>query len=268
MIETIKLVLALLVIALVTLFLFPFQLVALKLNLGIARKIPLFWHRMVTKLFGIRIDIKGKLSKERPLLIAANHISWMDILVIGSIDELCFISKHEINELPGANVLARMQRTIFVVRDKRREVGKQAREITERMLSGDPVVLFAEGTTGDGQRVLGFKSALFGAAHYAMGEQGSENVFVQPVAISYKKLHGMPLGRTGRTLSAWTGDMTLAPHVLSVLRKPAWDVVVNVGDPVAINKETKRREVAAEMRKQIRSMFVQENFGRPFDDKG
>ena len=262
MITKVRIALIFVTVAVVTIILFPIQYVAVKLDLGLARKIPVFWHRMVLKLIGIQVHVSGKLVKDRPLLIVSNHISWTDILVLGSIDEMSFIAKHEVDQLPAANFLARMQRTIFVVRENKREVAKQAREVTERLLSGDPIVLFAEGTTGDGHRVLDFKSSLFGATHYALNEGGVEKVFVQPASIAYTKLHGMPIGRIGRTLSAWTGDMDLGPHIGTILKNPSWDIEVRIDEALEIDKHTRRREIAHVTRNRIRHMYVEASFGR------
>ncbi|MGI9352822.1 MAG: lysophospholipid acyltransferase family protein [Rhizobiaceae bacterium] len=262
MITNIRVALIFMIVVLITILLFPIQYIAVKLGLGLSRKIPVIWHRMVLKLIGIRVHVAGKLVEDRPLLIVSNHISWTDILVLGSIDEMSFIAKHEVDKLPGANLLARMQRTIFVIRENKREVAKQAREVTNRLISGDPIVLFPEGTTGNGNRVLEFKSSLFGATHYALNDGGIEKVYVQPVSIAYTKLHGMPIGRIGRTLCAWTGDMDLGPHINTILRNPSWDIEVRIGEPMEIDKNTRRREIASVTRNRIRGMYVEASFGR------
>ncbi len=244
-------------VTVMTLILLPVQILAIALNWQLCRKIPLFWHRFAVKMIGLKIEVSGELSNRRPLLIVANHISWSDILVLGSIAELSFIAKHEVETIPGASLLAKMQRTVFVVRANKRDAGKQAREVTHRLLDGDSMVLFAEGTTADGHRILDFKSSLFGAAQYAVKEGGAEQVFVQPVSISYTKLHGMPLGRYGRTQSSWDGDRELGPHVMKFLRYAAWDVHVGVGRPIMINQTTRRRDIAKQTRDKIRSMHLQ-----------
>ncbi|MEM7068844.1 MAG: lysophospholipid acyltransferase family protein [Pseudomonadota bacterium] len=251
-----RMALVIVCVAVLTILLMPVQLIAIKLDLKLARKMPKLWHRIVIWLIGLRINVSGKLVKDRPLLIVSNHVSWADILVLGSIAELSFIAKHEVDQLPGANLLARMQRTIFVVREAKRDVGKQAREITQRLLSGDAMVLFAEGTTADGHRILDFKSSLFGAAQYAVKEGGVDHVYVQPVSITYTRLHGMPLGRHGRTLSAWAGDEELGPHLKQFVRKSAWDVEVGIGSATRIDETVHRRDIASQTRKQVRAMHL------------
>ncbi|MEM9279512.1 MAG: 1-acyl-sn-glycerol-3-phosphate acyltransferase [Pseudomonadota bacterium] len=266
MIANIRVILALLAISGITLVLLPVQYAALKLDWRLSRKIPVLWHSLTLNIIGIRKNVTGKLSTKRPLMIVSNHVSWMDILILGSLGELSFISKHEVGELTGANILARMQRTIFVIRENKRDAGKQAKEITDRMLSGDPVVLFAEGTTGDGHRVLEFKSSLFGATEYAIRSGMADKVFVQPVSIAYKALHGMPLGRVGRTQVAWTGDTTLAPHMLSIFKNPAFDVDIKIGDPIEIDEGSRRREIATMARTRLRAMYNATNHETGFHD--
>ncbi|MBR7539732.1 1-acyl-sn-glycerol-3-phosphate acyltransferase, partial [Mycobacterium tuberculosis] len=85
---------------------------------------------------------------------------------------------------------------VFVDRSRRGDAGRAAGEMAARMAAGDAIVLFAEGTTSDGNRVLPFRSALIGAARQALAG-GAEAVLVQPVAVAYARRHGIPLGRQG-----------------------------------------------------------------------
>jgi len=238
-----------------TVLLAPIQLLAIRFSHPLRFALPMFWHRTVSRALGYRIVVQGELSTQRPLLLVSNHISWTDIMVLGAVAPVCFISKHEIEQLPGANWLAKLQRTIFIRRDDKRRAGDQAREITTRLLDGDPMVLFAEGTTADGQRIHPFKSALLGAAKYA-AETLRDPVHVQPVAIAYKGLHGMALGYKGRTRAAWTGDQTLGPHALDVMQAGAWDVEVRFGDPIVFSDTTNRRILARQLRDDVRSLYL------------
>ncbi|MEM7215081.1 MAG: lysophospholipid acyltransferase family protein [Pseudomonadota bacterium] len=261
----IKIVLISIIVILMTMVLAPFQYMAVKLDWKLCRKVPIFWHRVVLKLMGIRTIVHGEITRQRPLMIVANHISWMDIILLGSVGELCFIAKNEVDESPGSNFLARMQRTIFVVRENRKEVGRQAKEITERMLEGDPIVLFAEGTTGDGHRVLDFKSSLFGATHYATRHGNADKVFVQPIVLSYTKQHGMPLGYSGRTRAAWTGDMIMPPHIAFIIRNGPWDVEISIEEPIEIDQSTRRQTIAMMTREKIRQTFLKTTYGHEVD---
>lgn len=223
--------LVLLPVVAVTLIGIPLQWASVALRLPTRRTLPLLYHRILLALIGVRVRVVGMPSPARPLLIVANHVSWLDICVLGSCLPLCFVAKAEVARWPGVGLLARLQRTIFVDRTSRTATGKVAREMAARMNDGDPVVLFAEGTSSDGNRVLTFRSALIGAARQGMGEAGA-GAAIQPLAIAYVRQNGLPLGRTGRPRLAWYGDMDLAPHLLEVLRRGAVDVELHFGAPL------------------------------------
>lgn len=259
MIANLRIALVFLIVGLTTALLLPVQYLAVKFNWSIAKKIPVIWHRVVAKSIGIKVDVFGTLTKDRPLLVVANHVSWLDIVILGGIAELSFIAKNEVDDMPGANLLARMQRTIFVVRENKREVAKQAKEVTERLLANDAMVLFAEGTTGDGQGVLEFKSSLFGATQFALKSGKVDDMFVQPVCITYNRLHGMPIGRIGRTAAAWPGDVELKPHFMKILRHSAWDVEVHIADTIKVDETSGRKFIASYSRTKIREMFIRSN---------
>ena len=120
MIGTIRLTLALLVAAVATPLLAAYQLVALKTGLLDERPAPRLWHRLVLRLLGLRVRTVGEPAAARPLLIAANHISWTDVMVLGSLADVHFIAKSELASWPVLGTLARLQRTVFVEREARR----------------------------------------------------------------------------------------------------------------------------------------------------
>lgn len=217
-------------------------------------RIPRLWHRMVVRLLGIRLHVRGDLAKSRPLLIVSNHISWTDIIILGSLAELHFISKIEVASWPIFGTLARLQRSVFIERTARRKSGDQASEIARRIADGDPMVLFAEGTTGDGNILLPFKSTLFGAAQMALADS-DEAVTIQPVALAYTRLQGLPMGRAHRPHAAWTGDTDLAPHLVALLREGAMDVEVHFGTPIEFRAGADRKRIARDVEAEIRAMF-------------
>ena len=221
-----------------------------------SRRLPLIWHRLALRLIGVRVHVHGRMDNHRPLMLISNHLSWSDIMVLGSVGELCFIAKDEVKSWPGINWLARLQRTVFVNRERKRDAGIQADTIAERLVQGDVMVLFAEGTTGNGHRLLPFKSALFAAPQMALQQAGLEKVSVQPVAIAYNTLHGMPLGRYHQPLAAWPGDVGLTPHLLSFLRLGAFDVDVAFGEAIAFTAGTKRKEIATRAFGETRVLFA------------
>lgn len=256
MIGWIRTIFALLVVGIVTVALAPFQYSALKFGWPRPGRVPRLWHRVAVRALGMRVRVKGEMATERPLFIAANHVSWADIMVIGSVAEVSFISKSELAGWPGIGWLARMQRSVFIEREKKRKSGEQASEIGRRLVGGDVMVLFAEGTTSDGNMILPFKSTLFGAAKIALDDGSTERVVVQPAAIAYTKLHGLPMNRFHRTLVSWIGDADLLPQIQAVLKEGAVDVELRFGEAFEFTKATNRKGVSAEAEQQVRDMHA------------
>jgi len=159
------------VFALVTTVLMPVQWVAVVLKSPLRRRIPVLYHRFVCRLVGVRVRATGTPLDDRPLLIVANHSSWLDISIITSLAPVVFVAKSEIARWPFFGVLAKLQRTVFVERDRRHKTGKVNAQIAQRLAEGDPVLLFGEGTAGDGNRVLPFRTALIGAARDAIAAE-------------------------------------------------------------------------------------------------
>ena len=197
-----------------TLLLAPFQIAATALNLNWKRKFPLYWHKIIRRVLRLTVTLEGNLSDNRPALIVANHQTWLDIVTLGSTFEASFIAKAEVRTWPGFSTLARLQRTVFVNRSRRSATGETANEIADRMIEGDAMILFAEGTTGDGNRVLPFKPALFGAAQMAEKVAHVELVTVQPVVVAYTHIRGSQVSRAERKRLSWYGDLELVPLYL------------------------------------------------------
>lgn len=216
----------------------------------------MYWHKFILKLIGVRLHVHGEISQTRPLMLVANHISWSDILILGSITPLCFIAKDEVKKWPGISFLSRLQRTVFINRNRRSDVANQANSIASRLIEGDVMVLFAEGTTGDGNKIKPYKSALFGAPQSALDKDSMKEIAIQPIALAYNNLHGMPLGRFHQTIAAWPGDVPLGSHFIKFIKSGAFDVDVSFGDEHIFDENTKRKVIASEVFEQTRSMFA------------
>jgi 1-acyl-sn-glycerol-3-phosphate acyltransferase len=258
---TLRAALALAVIVPFTLVGLPLQWLLWRLRLPGRRHLPMLFHRVVLRALGIRLRVSGGPTATRPVLLIANHVSWIDIPVLGSLFPLCFVAKSDIAGWPVAGLMARMQRSVFVDRSRRTLTGDVAAEMAERMADGDPVVLFAEGTTGDGNRLLPFRSALIGGARDALGPDGA-GLMLQPVGIAYTRRDGLPIGRTGRALIAWYGDMELLPHLLGILRGGPIDVAVTFGDPVPLESKNGRKGSASRLEGDVRRMVREALNGR------
>ena len=255
MITWFRIAVAFLVLALVTLVLLPIQLVGLRFNLKIRRRLPRLWHRVACWVLGLRVRVHGTLEPKRPLLLASNHVSWKDIMVLGAVADVVYIAKSEVRGWPVFGTLARLQATIFVERDQRQKTGDQVDEIARRLADGEIVVLFPEGTTSDGNRLLEIKTSLFGAAASAVPHAPEGVVFIQPVSIAYTGVHGMAMGRFHRPLAAWPGDIELLPHLIGVVREGAVDVDVDFGERVDYSRASNRKQVSRTVEARIRAML-------------
>lgn len=256
MIGKVRTVYALTLVGAATLLLAPVHYSALKLGFPRATLVPLLWHRAALRALGLRVRVRGEICGERPLLIAANHVSWLDIMVIGAVAPVSFIAKSETSGWPFIGWLARMQRTVFIERERRRKSGEQASEIGARLAAGDGMVLFAEGTTADGNIVLPFKSTLFGAAKAALENAETGRVFIQPMAIAYTRLHGMPMQRVHRPLVSWIGGADLVPQIRALVKEGAVDVEVIFGECFDFTTASHRKDAAARAEQQVRQMHA------------
>jgi 1-acyl-sn-glycerol-3-phosphate acyltransferase len=247
----------------ITLVLLPFQAIAVALELPLRRRIPSFYHRMVCAILGVRIRVRGQRKPEHPLLIVANHSSWLDIPVITAVAPVVFVAKQEIASWPLFGTLARLQRTVFVDRARRQKTGDVNAEIARRLAEGDPVLLFGEGSASDGNRVLPFRSALIGAARDALAEaEHTGRVWIQPLSVAYTGVWGLPIDRRDRPRVSWYGRRPLPPHLMGIARSGAIDVTVTWGEPVAFDEQSDRKEVARALEAQVRRHTVQSRRGR------
>src|SRR5262245_29527681 len=181
-----------------TLPLMPLQLLLVKTRSRYARSFPHWYHRQVCKLIGIRLNVEGEIAEEQGVLIISNHVSWIDITVLSAVAPVSFVAKQEVATWPFVKWLAKLQRSVFVDRNRRVEVGDKANEILRRLAEGDHIVLFAEGTSSDGNCVIPFKTSLFAAAKPVGGAPMGAKVSAQTLALTYNKVYGLPLCRRGR----------------------------------------------------------------------
>lgn len=217
----------------ITLAAMPVQWLLLKLDLAEARRFPGRYHRLVCALFGIRLHIVGAPVRGQGVLLVANHTSWADILIFSAATPLSFVSKAEVARWPFFGTLARLQRTVFVERERRSATGEVRDVIRERLMAGETLMLFPEGTSHDGNRVLPFKSALLGAAEAVLAN--GRHVAVQPVSAAFTSLHGVPMGRENRPLFAWYGDMEMVPHLWEALLAGPVEVVIQFHPPFSLD---------------------------------
>jgi lyso-ornithine lipid O-acyltransferase len=239
--------------------LMPVQAIGLALGCRWTRHLPLFYHRRCCHILGFRVRASGTPTAARPVLFVANHVSYTDIAVLGSLIAGSFIAKAEVARWPLFGWLAKLQRTVFVDRQVR-STALQRDRMTQRLASGDALILFPEGTSGDGSRVLPFKTALFSAAE-TRPETGP--IAVQPVSIAYTRLDGIPLGRLYRPFFAWYGSVSLAPHLWRMIGLGTVEVAVEFHPPTFLADCGSRKALARYCRGRIAGGVAAAIAGRP-----
>lgn len=244
-------------VAAITAALIPFQWLSVIFRLQTRRVIPVVYHRMLCALLGVRIQVVGARLTAGPVLVVSNHVSWLDISVLMALAPMVFVAKSEVASWPLFGLLAKLNRSVFVDRERRHKTADANREIAARLAEGDPVVLFAEGTSSDGNRVLPFRSSLIGAAQEALANGDGGRIFIQPLSVAYVRLDGLPLSRQHRPYVAWYGAMDLAPHLAEIIRRGAVDVVVSWGEPVACDRDTDRKAVARSLEVAVRRLTTE-----------
>lgn len=218
--------------------------------------IPLIFFRTMLKLIGVRLAITGPMPKPGTLL-AANHMSWFDIVVIGAVMPLSFIAKSEVKSWPLFGQLARLQNTVFVDRRRGRHAMAETDHLAARLTRGDTIVLFAEGTSTDGLRVLPFKSMFFAAV------ENRADVPVQAMTMAYARLHDMAMGRRQRMAYGWIGDMTLLPHFFFMLAGPPLTVELVFHRPIETTLDWDRKQLAKTLQRQVAQGLEEIVRGRP-----
>ena len=174
-------------------------------------------------------------------------------MVIGASFPCYFVAKSEIAKWPIFGFLARLQNTIFVNRKaKGSEINKQVNEIADALKANKTIVLFPEGTTSDGNKILKFKSALFAAAQI----DNNQYADIQPLCLNYKYSLGMPVHRQQRPFLAWYGDMELLPHVKSMIKYTPITVFIHIGEPISYKNFNSRQAIAEYLENFMRQAYI------------
>jgi len=172
-----------------------------------------FWARFAATL-GLDVRVVGELASKttkRPVVFVSNHSSWVDVPVLGGVLTGSFVAKSVVQGWPVIRTIARLGRTVFVSR-QRGSTGRELDEMQAVLVRGDNLILFPEGTSSDGSRVLPFRSSFFALAEGKGIEDPALRPIIQPVSVVYDRLNGLPAGRSSRPVFAWYGDMDIASH--------------------------------------------------------
>jgi 1-acyl-sn-glycerol-3-phosphate acyltransferase len=222
------------------------------------RPLQVLWCRATRAICGIEVHTFGEACRGGPILFVANHVSYLDIPVISETITGCFVAKAEVARWPLFGIIAKVTRTVFVDR-----VGTAAREqrqeLLSRLLNGENLILFPEGTSTDGAGVAPFKSALFGIAENLPAGLG---LTIQPLSVAYvRDADGAPLSGARRALYCWFGEATMAPHLWRVLGLKGCHAELRFHPPVAVPANADRKVLSAQCRTLIAAGVALSNAG-------
>lgn len=214
--------------------------------------LPRLFFKIMLKLLAVRVELTGALpdmSARRGTLLVANHVSWFDIALIGAALPTGFIAKNEVKGWPLFGQLARLNNTLFVTRRIGQHVKKEGDALAHRLARGETMVLFAEGTSSDGFRVLPFKSTLLSAVEGPLGERGE--ISLQAMTLAYTRLHNIAMSRRQRMAYGWIGDMSFVPHFLFVFAGPPLTVDIVFHPPLEDLPAHNRKTLARRLHGQV-----------------
>jgi len=193
------------------------------------------FHTVCCRLFNLHCQQKGAPHAQGPVLFLSNHISYLDVFILGRSVPGFFIAKSEVSSWPVLGWLAKLQNTLFFER-KSQKVHAQLTTMAEHFDQNGNLILFPEGTSTSGEQVNRFKSSLLQSV-----EQSVEEVCIQPITISYAKYKGKPMERKMRDQYAWYAKMSFAPHFFNALGLGRADIIVHFHPPVSIRDFSDRK---------------------------
>ena len=209
---------------------------------------PVIFHKLLIWLLSIQINLEGEIdTSNNSNLYISNHLSYLDIPILGSTFPMRFVAKSEVEVWPLFGFLAKLGRTIFISRNRSDSLD-QKNKIFKSLSSDEKVFIFPEGTTSDGNRVLDFKSSSFSAVE-------GQNFFIQPIVIVYSDLNGIPINRWLRPVIAWYGDMDLKPHLLKLARLRSIKVKLIYLDVVNTKNFCDRKGVSNYLENKIKKVY-------------
>ncbi|HSR92782.1 MAG TPA: lysophospholipid acyltransferase family protein [Gemmatimonadales bacterium] len=214
-----------------------------RLRLPVRRRVFRSWARGVEWILGVRVDPLG-VPPRAPFLLVANHLSYLDVVILAARLEAVFVAKQEVAKWPVIGLLASVMDTIFVDRNAPRDTIRVMGRLEAAVTAGDGVVLFAEATSSPGSDVLPFRPALL---EWAARHEHP----VYHASLSYRTRESSP---PAHLAVCWWGDMTFGSHLVSLAALPTIHATVVFGEePI---QESDRRRLAEQLHQAVRERFV------------
>lgn len=219
----------------------PFVALTMLIPQKMRFKIHTVITRVIARIFHLRIRVTGKPATDGHILFVSNHISYMDILVLGATLPGKFVSKAEVAKWPVMGQIGKMSGTVFIDR-KKSAAGKHLEQIEKALFDQNKnLIIFPEGTTNDGRSVLPFKSSLFKIAEQLPEGQ---KLTIQPVTLNYTHINGLPIQNNERKKIAWVGDASFGGHFREFVKLGMVRAHVVIHEPIIVGANADRKYLA------------------------
>lgn len=198
---------------------------------------PRAYHDFCRKLLGIKIIVEGEIERGKNIVYVGNHISYLDVQVLGSLLNASFIAKKEVESWPLFGILGKMGRTLYISRATA-DAAQATQMLADRLEEGLPLIVFAEGTSTNGMQVLPFKSSFFEIFL-------NKEIKIQPFTISVLEVDGHKADSSIlRDQYTWHGDMTLGPHLWNFAKSKGAIVKVTFQKPILSSSFDNRKTLS------------------------
>lgn len=212
-------------------------------------KLVQIFSKIGINLIGFEVTYKNVPPDNQQFLIVGNHLGMLDILVLGAVRPSMFITSVELKETPFLGQLAIMGGCLFIERRSRKQIPQEVQKIREALKSGFSVVLYPEGTSGNGEGVLPLKKTLMTAA-------AGTGVPILPAVINFRKVDGVPVTYKNRNQVCWWGPITFLEGLKNTFSLKKIEVDFEFCEPLFVHNEEDRREVAATIQDRIVGAFT------------
>ena len=236
-----------LLIFILILCLLPIQIILISINSKKRFTLPKIFHKSLLKILGVNLIVRGKPAESSPLILVGNHMSYLDIIILGSIHPICFIAKEEISSWFLFGFLAKLQNSIFINRRNIKAL-ESIKEIVKNIDERFAIVLFPEGTTGNGKKILDFRTSLF-----SIFEKDSI-LTLQNFSLCYTHVNSLPIDNRIRPLVSWYGNMNMLNHLKTLIKFQTIGAYLVIHPPMK-KEGLSRKEISFLSREEVKKGF-------------
>ncbi len=201
-------------------------------------KYPRAYYGFLCRVFGLKVIVEGNICTAPGVVYMGNHISYLDIISMGSIVKGSFVAKKDIENWPFFGLMAKQQRTVFISRDPK-HAAQETQMLLDRLEEPLPLMIFPEGTSSNGKQILPFKTAFFEIFL-------NRNFMIQPFTFSIMDVDGhTTISDALRDEYTWHGDMHLVPCLWNFSKKKGAIVKIAFQQPILSSSFTDRKQLCA-----------------------